>query len=349
MKRRVRLLFATAAGAAVLLGGTGLTATGAYASQQALAMADDFTGGASSDASIPLESDVEGTVTLTLKNPATVKSVTGTITPPGKSAKTVTFNFRTGDNAGTQTITGKWPISKDDPAGDWKMSVVVSRDSSADGITEFTIKVAAKQGITSGRVRPDPVQLVTGKDVQVSVETSVKDATTVTAKLVSDVGGEFYDLGALAPESDGYYRGTTYFADDTTPGDWTLEVYATRNGQTLKGEAAFTVVAPEGGVSKKAKTRVTIAAPNKVRKGQTFKVYGKVYRGSKAYKKKIVEVYFKAKGTKTYKLMGFAKATSTGKYAKTYTARKDGYFRVKVPGTSKTRSSLSPQEFVDVR
>ncbi|TMR92152.1 hypothetical protein [Nonomuraea basaltis] len=348
MKRRVRLLLATATGAAVLLGGTGLTATGAYASHQALTMADDFTGDASASASIPLESDVEGTVTLKLNEPAKVTSVTGSIEPPGKAAKTVTFDFRTGDTATTQALTGKWPITKDDPAGDWKLSVVVARDTGTN-TTPFVVKVSGKQGISGGNVTPDPVQLVTGKDVLVSVEASVKDAATVSAKLVSDAGGEFYDLGDLAKESDGYYRGSTYFADDTTPGDWTLEVHATKNGQTLKGVASFTVVAPAGGASKKAKSRVTIAAPNKVRKSKTFKVYGKVYRGSKAYKGKTVEVYFKAKGTKTYKLMGFAKATSTGKYSKSFKARKDGYFRVKVPGTSKTRSSLSPQEFVDVK
>ncbi|MDP4504762.1 MULTISPECIES: hypothetical protein [unclassified Nonomuraea] len=340
MKRRVRSLLAIAMGAAVLLAGTGVSA--------AATMADDFTGDASASASIPLQNDVEGVVTLTLKEPSKVSGVTGSIEPPGKAAKTVTFDFRTGDTAATQKLTGKWPISKDDPAGEWKLSVVVTRDTGAN-TTPFVVKVSGKQGITGAKVSPNPVQLVKGKDVQVSVEASVKDATTVSAKLVSDAGGEFYDLGDLAKEADGRYRGSTYFADDSTPGDWTLEVYAHKGGETLKGVAAFTVVAPEGGASKKAKSRVTIAAPNKVTKGKTFKVYGKVYRGTKAYKGKIVEVYFKAKGTKTYKLMGFAKATSTGKYAKTYTAKKDGYFRVRVPGTKTTRSSLSPQEFVDVR
>jgi nitrogen fixation protein FixH len=322
MKRRVRLLLATAMGAAVLFAGTSVSA--------AAAMADDFTGDASASASIPLQNDVEGVVTLNLKDPSKVSSVTGSIEPPGKAAKTVTFDFRTGDTAATQKITGKWPISKDDPAGDWKLSVVVARDTGTN-TTPFVVKVAGKQGITGAKVSPDPVQLVKGKDVQVSVEASVKDATTVSAKLVSR------------------YRGSTYFADNSTPGEWTLEVYAHKGGETLKGVAGFTVVAPEGGASKKTKTRVTIAAPNKVTKGKTFKVYGKVYRGTKAYKGKTVEVYFKAKGTKTYKLLGFAKASSTGKYAKTYKAKKDGYFRVRVPGTTTTRSSLSPQEFVDVR
>lgn len=358
MKRRVRLLFATATGAAVLLGGAGLSATSALASQYA--MADDFTGDASSSAYVPLEKDVEATVTLKLKNPDTVTGVTGSIEPPGKSAKTVTFDFTpstpststptaTPSPAADKTITGRWTITKDDPAGDWKLTVNVARSGGSGSPSTFTVKVSGKQGISGANVTPDPVQLVKGKDTKVTVEASVKDAGTVSAKLVSDTTSEYYDLGDLAKESDGYYRGVTYFSDDTTEGDWTLEVYATRGGQTLKGVASFSVVAPEGGATKKAKTRVTIAAPNKVAKGKSFKVYGKVYRGTKAYKGKIVEVYFKTKGTKTYRFMGYTKATSTGKYAKTFRAKKDGYFQVKVPGTSKTRSSLSPQEFVDVR
>ncbi|MGW2152719.1 hypothetical protein [Nonomuraea sp. NPDC001699] len=361
MKRRVRLLLAAATGAAVLLGGAGLSATGASAS--AYALADDFTGDASANAYIPLEKDVDATVTLKLKNPDTVTAVTGTIEPPGKTAKTVSFDFTpstpststptatpttTPSPVADKTITGKWTIGKDDPAGDWKLTVNVARSGGSSPST-FTVKVSGKQGISGANVTPDPVQLVKGRDTKVTVEASVKDAGTVSAKLVSDTTSEYYDLGELAKESDTYYRGVTYFTDDTTEGSWTLEVYATRGGQTLKGEASFSVVAPTGGASKKVKTRVTISAPNKVTKGRAFKVYGKVYRGTKAYKGKIVEVYFKTKGTKTYKFMGYAKATSTGKYSKTFKGKKDGYFQVKVPGTSKTRTSLSPQEFVDVR
>ncbi|MEV4370347.1 hypothetical protein AB0J71_24990 [Nonomuraea sp. NPDC049637] len=356
MKRRVRLLLAAATGAAVLLGGAGLSATGASASAHALA--DDFAGDASASAYVPLEKDVDATVTLRLKNPGNVTSVTGSIEPPGKSARAVSFDFTPSTSTTTptptpspateKTVTGKWTITKDDPAGDWKLTVNVARSGSSYS-TPFSVKVSGKQGISGANVTPDPVQLVKGRDTKVTVEASVKDAGTVSAKLVSDTTSEYYDLGALAQESDGYYRGVTYFTDDTTEGDWTLEVYATRGGQTLKGEASFSVVAPTGGASKKAKTRVTISAPNKVTKGRAFKVYGKVYRGAKAYKNKIVEVYFKTKGTKTYKFMGYAKATSAGKYSKTFKAKKDGYFQVKVPGTSKTRTSLSPQEFVDVR
>ncbi|MEU0564334.1 hypothetical protein ABZ297_02910 [Nonomuraea sp. NPDC005983] len=359
MKRRVRLLLATATGAAILLGGAGLSATAAQASQQALRAGDDFTGDASANAYVPLQSDVEATVTLRLKDPDSVRSsITGSIEPPGKSSRAVSFDFTPSTSPGTpsatpspsadRTITGKWTISKDDPAGDWKLTVNVTRNGGSQA-TAFVVRVTGKQGISGANVTPDPVKLVKGEDVKVTVEASVKDASTVSAKLVSDTTNEYYDLGDLSKDYDGYYRGTTYFSDDTAPGAWTVEIYASRDGQALKGVASFSVEAPTGGASKKAKARVTINAPAKVKKGKTFKVYGKAYRGTKAYKNKTLEVYFKAKGAKSYKFLGFAKANSSGKYSKTYKAKKDGYFRVKSPGTGSTRSALSPQEFVDVR
>ncbi|WP_336208392.1 hypothetical protein [Nonomuraea sp. LPB2021202275-12-8] len=346
MKRRVRSLLTTATGVAVLFGGigvTGLTATSASASQHAPSAAPDFTGDVSASAYVPVEGDAGASVTLRLKAPETVKSVTGGVVPPGKAERPVTFDFK----PGASVVTGKWTIGKDDPAGDWKLTVKVVRGSAQ--ANEFAVKVSGKQGISAAAVTPDPVKLVKGKDVRVSVEASVKGSSSVSAKLVSDESSEYHDLGALAREPDGYHRGSTYFSDDTAAGAWTLEVYATRGGEALKSLTSFTVEAAAGGVTKKAKARVTIGAAKKVKKGKTFKVYGKAFRGTKPYKGKKLKIYFKAKGTRTYKLVGFATTISSGKYTKSVKARKDGYFRVTSPGTSKTRAALSPQRLVDVR
>lgn len=339
MMKRLRLLLATATGAALLLGGTGLQAANAAGS--------DFNGAASSDAYVPLDKEIQVTVTLKLKDPATATGISGTVTPPGKSDRPVAFGdwAKSGSEA---PVNGTFGIGKDDPAGDWKLNIKVTRGTST-GDNSFTIKVTAKQGITAASVTPNPVKLRKGKDVKVAVEATANGASTVSAKLVSDETGEYYDLGALDSNNDGTYSGVTYMADDSTAGAWTLEVYATRAGQTLKGVSSFTVEEPTGGVSKKAKARITLQAPAKVAQGKRFKVSGKVLRGSAAYKGAAVEVYFKAKGTKKYKLMGLVKATSTGKYAKQFKAAKDGYWRAKVESTSTTRSALSPQDFVDVR
>ncbi|NUR87535.1 MAG: hypothetical protein HOY71_25930, partial [Nonomuraea sp.] len=291
MMKRLRLLLATATGAALLLGGIGVPAASADGS--------DFSGGATSDAYVPLDKDITVTAVLKLKNPATATGVTGSITPPGKPERSVNFGAfsKTGDEV---PVTGTFTIGKDDPAGTWKLSVMVARDSGTSDNT-FTVSVSAKQGISNASVNPSPVKLRKGKDVKVTVKATASNAQTVTARLVSDDSGQYYDLGVLEAGSDGSYSGVTYLADDSTPGTWTLEVNATRGGQTLKGVAAFTVEAPTGGVSKKAKSRVTINAPAKVTKGRVFKVIGKATRGSKGYRT-TVEIYFKVKGSKKYKL-----------------------------------------------
>ncbi|WP_113701044.1 hypothetical protein [Nonomuraea lactucae] len=341
MMKRMRLFLAAATGAVLLVGGAHLPAANAATA------GPDFSGAASSDAFIPLDKDIQVSVTLTLRDPGTVTSIAGHITPPGGSQRAVTFDFAP-STAAEAVVTGRFGIGKDDAAGEWRMSVQVARGG-APRSNAFVINVSARQGISDAGVSPNPVRLVKGKDVKVSVKAGVTDAGSVSAKLVSQESDESFDLGDLEQGTDGYFRGITYFSDDTTTGDWKLEVYATRGGQSLKGVASFTVEAPARGTSKKARARVTIDAPAKVKKGAPVKVSGKVYRGAKKYPNKRLEVYFKAKGTSAYKLLGFVKSNSAGRYAKSYQAKKDGYFRVKSPGTARTRSALSPQEFVDVR
>lgn len=404
MKKRMRLLIATATGAALLTGGlaTASTAASAKAIAACELVAADITKITLGDAFVPQKDDNKVDFTAVAKDPFgpitdgkyPVKDVTeGTpanltdrkwvVEPKITSAKAEIF--RTGEATPTQTVdlaaslpknfpvpqtaTGipvettalavaGVPASVDlkgqfliketdkDKVGKWQIKITLSR-SSAPSCQEFD--VAGKAGLTSASVTPNPVVLVKGKDIKVSVKVSAKDASSVSAVLQSDDTSESYDLGDLAKGIDGVYRGETYFSDDTSAGDWTLVARAVRGGQAIEGSADFTVTAAAGGPSKKAKSRVTISAPAKVKLGKTFKIYGKVYRGTKAYAGKIVEVYFKKKGSTKYTFMGFAKATSTGKYTKSFKAKRDGYWRVKVPGTSKTRSSLSPQEFVDVR
>ncbi|GAA2385639.1 hypothetical protein GCM10010404_48140 [Nonomuraea africana] len=356
------MLLATATGVAVLVGGASLSSASASVSQAAYAAADDITNVSVSSAYVPADKELEVSVTFAVANPlgsgtgpaqdADKVSITSAdITPPGKSAKAVSVSYTAPANVAdgqprptTASGSGKFTITKDDPSGDWTLKIVTSR-----GTNSFTVKVAGKQGITGASVNPNPVNLLKGHEVKVTVQAAVKDASLVSAKMTSDTTSEYYDLGSLELGSDGYYTGTVYFTDDSAPGDWTLEISANRGGETLKGVGSFTVNAPVGGASKKAKSKVTLGAPSKAKASTAFKLYGKVTRGSKAYSGKIVEVYFKKKGTTKYKFMGFAKATSTGKYTKAVKQRYDGYWRVKVPATSKTYGSWSSQKFVDVK
>ncbi|GGP04932.1 hypothetical protein LDL08_05140 [Nonomuraea glycinis] len=343
MKRRVRSLLATATGVAVLFGGAGLTTTGsAYAAQHALTTGPDFMGDVSASAYVPVQGEAGASVTLKLRDPATVRRVTGVIAAPGKPDRPVTFDFER-----DAVITGKWTIGERDPAGRWKLTVNVVRQTTQ--VNDFTVKVAGKQRITSASVTPDPVALVRGKDVKVLVESTIEGSGMVSAKLVSDRSSQYYDLGNLALEPGGRHRGTAYFGDDSTAGAWTLEIYATRGGEVLKGVSPFTVKAAAQGASGKAGARVTIGAAKKVRKGAYFKVYGRAYRGAKPYANKKLKIHFKAKGGSTYKLVAFVRTNRSGRYAKSLKAGADGYFRVTSPGTRATRAALSPQRLVDVR
>ncbi|MFD1936452.1 hypothetical protein ACFSKW_33765 [Nonomuraea mangrovi] len=362
MKRRMRLLLATATGVAVLVGGAGLSSASASVSRAAYAAADDIANVSVGNAYVPADKEIEVSFTFQVSNPLgtgngptsgadEVKITSADITPPGKAAKPATVSYTapsaiTDDKPRPASApgNGKFTISKDDPSGDWTLRIVTSR-----GTNTFTVKVAPKQGISGASVTPNPVDLIKGKEVKVTVRAAVKDASQVSAKMTSDTTSEYYDLGSLELDTDGYYTGVVYFTDDSAPGNWTLEISASRGNETLKGVGSFSVNAPAGGASKKSKSKITLTAPSKAKVGRTFKINGKVYRGTKAYSGKIVEVYFKKKGTKSYKFMGFAKATSTGKYTKAVKQKYDGYWRAKVPATGKTYSSWSAQEFVDVK
>ncbi|MGW5684315.1 hypothetical protein [Nonomuraea sp. NPDC003754] len=362
MKRRMRLLLATATGVAVLVGGAGLSSASASVSRAVHAVADDITSVSVGNAYVPADKEIEVSFTFQVSNPLGTGTAATTdadkvtigsaaITPPGKSARPLNVSYTAPAHVGENQPrpasapgSGKFTISKDDPSGDWTLTIVTSR-----GTNNFTVKVAAKQGITGASITPNPVDLIKGKEVKVSVRAAVKDATLVSGKMVSDTTSEYYDLGSLEVDTDGYYTGAVYFTDDSAPGAWTLEISASRGNETLKGVGSFTVNAPAGGTSKKSKSKITLTAPNKATTGKAFKIYGKVYRGTKAYSGKVVEVYFKKKGTKSYKFMGFAKATSTGKYTKAVKQRYDGYWRAKVPASGKTYSSWSAQEYVDVK
>lgn len=330
MMRRLRLLVATATGAAVLLTGASLSAASATTA------GDDISGVTASGTVIPTSGDTQASIAFQLRDPLGTQSAPGTasvsaeITPPGKSARAVSISYSppTAPSEGqplptSQSGSGSFTIGKDDPTGDWTLNLKVSRGG-AESSNTFSVTVSGDSTITGATVDPNPVNLQKGKEVKVSVSVSVKDATSVSAQLVSDDTNEYYDLGSLQVDGNGYYSGETFFSDDTAPGDWKLEVTASRGGRSLKGVGSFTVNAPSGGSSKKTKARATITAPAKVTAGKAFKVSGKVYRGSKAYKGKVVEVYFKkkTKGAK-YKLIGLVKATSTGKFAKSVKQKAD--------------------------
>jgi hypothetical protein len=278
MMKRLRSLMAAATGAALLVGGMDLPAA------DAATTGTDFNGLTWSSAFVPSDKAVDVKITGRLKLPASVtEPLSATVTPPGRAARPVAFDFTpVPPKAGAETaVTGKFAIGAADPSGDWKLAVKVVRGLET-GSDSFTVKVAPKVQAGKGAVWPTPVRLVKGKDIKISVKAGATGADTVSAKLVTSASRQYYDLGDLERGKDGYFRGVTYFSDDTPPGVWSLEFTAAAGTRKSTGITPFTVVAPTGGATAKARARITIKTPAKVRKGARTTVRGTAYRGSKA-------------------------------------------------------------------
>ncbi|MFI6811036.1 hypothetical protein ACIBG7_01435 [Nonomuraea sp. NPDC050328] len=407
MKRRMRLLFATVTGAAVL---SSTFVASSAASAQSLAActltATDVTKITLGDSYIPLKDDLKVDLSVAVKDPYGPKATEYPVVDTTKDAspapalkdrkwvvKPVVTSataeiFRTGETTASQSIAltgapGDLPVPQTadgipetteklavaavpesvdlkgqfviketdkDKAGKWTVKVTVTRTSggnTAGNCQEFD--VSGKQEVASGSVSPSTIQLKRGQDVPVRITASVKNATGVSAELRPHDGSMWINV-PLTKEGDGNYRYTAYLADDTSPGSWYLVIKGTRGKEAIEATGmSFTILAPEDGVAPKASSKVTIKAPKKAKLGKAFKIYGKAYRGSKGYSGKVLELYFKKKGKKSFTFYGFAKATSTGVWAKNVKQKYDGYWRVVVPGTSKTKKSYANSSLVDVK
>jgi hypothetical protein len=104
----------------------------------------------------------------------------------------------------------------------------------------------------------------------------------------------------------------------------------------------------------KAASKVSAnAGPEPVKKGKKLTVAGQLLHKSgstlKAYAHKKVAIYFKAKGAKKWKLIGWATTGKNGKYSIKITAKADGSWQTRFPGDAKNKASTSGSDYVDVR
>ncbi|GAA2098315.1 hypothetical protein [Actinomadura alba] len=94
------------------------------------------------------------------------------------------------------------------------------------------------------------------------------------------------------------------------------------------------------------------AGPEPVKKGRTLTVRGTLQRYDGAWRPLsggLIRIYFRAKGTTTYKLMRNTGSASDGKWNLPFKADRDGYWYVAYPGDSKFLSVKSGSDYVDVR
>ncbi|WP_433253139.1 hypothetical protein ACQPYK_09185 [Streptosporangium sp. CA-135522] len=374
MRKGMRLLLATATGAAVFATGTAT----AFATQtKAAAVACDLTAAdvtaiTVSDAYIPPKDDAtigfEATLKDAWKLSADKKAVERNITAVTAEFQRVgetTWNSATiealpaipappssGDATlptGDVKLKGSFKVTKDNKEGKWQVRLHVSRGAAAnDSCKEF--QVGSQIKFVSASVT-DPIVLNSGDDTQVSVRANILGATSVTARLFSNDQNDSVDLELSESGTANQWYKETWFDDDFATGSWTLELTATRGGQSVKFEKADNFWVQTGSSkAKKAKSKIAFdVSANKVKKGKKVRLYGTAYRGSSGYSGKMVELHYKKKGSSSWKFAYFVKANGSGKFSKTVKPKFDAYWRAEVSGTSKTYGAKSGSEFVDVR
>lgn len=381
----MRLLLATATGAAVFASGT----TTALASQSALtsARADARCAGSAefskvewTDAFVPLKDNNEVTVTATLKNPfkkadgkwakgpdgkavPDITALGGEIVKPGATTGTkvdldlpvppaITTDNEQSAALGEAKVTGKFTVTKDDKDGKWLLKLNPVRGTAQPCVEEIAVNPQLK---LVGAAVTDPVVVTTNDDTKVAVKATVAGgATSVSARLYSNDGNDgndSVDLNLDKGNSANSWYQDTWFDSDFTTGAWTLDVTITRGNESIKYERADTFsVQLKKAKKKKVKSKISFDVnANKVRKGKTVRLYGAVYRGSSAYARKNVELYYRKKGSTKWVFFAVTKANSKGKYSKVVRPKVDAYWHAVAPGTSTTSGSTSASEFVDVR
>ncbi|WP_214106487.1 hypothetical protein [Acrocarpospora catenulata] len=368
MRKTLRRILVAATGAAVIASGAAITATSpaiAATSVGTITLTDAFVPPSGSD-KIPFKFTLNDPPFVGVKAPkvAAVFYKEGESTSGSGNTATVNAIADLAANASPPAsveVTGSVPISSSDKpttdSGKWKLKVTVTADggtsAAATGDVDFAVAKATR--VTGASVDPNPVQLKSGKEIDVYAAFKLErggaagDEKITDVRLESKDDDDYYSL-TTGLESDDSYHDSASMDYDTSAGAWQLKVTITRGSKTYAFVKGFEV---RKGSSGKAKSKVTLtASPTKVKKGKSVKLYGKVYRGYtswSAWSKKILKLYFKKKGTSSWKFVGYIGSNSSGKYSKTVKPKYDGYWRVLADGTSKTNKSASPYKFVDVK
>ncbi|GIH29273.1 hypothetical protein Aph01nite_75830 [Acrocarpospora phusangensis] len=369
MRKTLRLALAAVTGAAVITSGaaiTALTPASASAMFGAAATGTDFTDKfipPSGSDKIPFKVAVTGAyadgkpgkVSIQYLKPEEAESSAHAGTAADIPAQTSSPSPGPSDVSVAASI----PVASNDKPGDWKYRIGWTAGNAATGATPdwgawTTLAVAKATRVISANVDPDTVKLKSGTEIDVYAAFKLERGGAADEEKVTDVrleskdSDDYYSLNT-GLESDDSYHDSTSMDYDTETGSWQLKVTVTRGSKSYAFVKGFQVTKGAG----KAKSKITlVASPSKVKKGKSVKLYGKVYRGYTswgAWKKKILRLYFKKKGTSTWKFVGYVGANSSGKYSKTVKPKYDGYWRLGATASSVTNKAWSPSKFVDVR
>ncbi|GAA4618346.1 hypothetical protein GCM10023195_82400 [Actinoallomurus liliacearum] len=141
-------------------------------------------------------------------------------------------------------------------------------------------------------------------------------------------------------------------------GMFSLKMPAERDGYwnafVEKDDSYLGVTGPSDYVDTKYRTRISglNASPEPVRKGRRITVTGLLQRNTtswKAFTKRSVKIYFRAKGGTKWTYAGSAKTDGRGRFTFGAKASKDGYWRATYAGDSAYLAVTSGSDYVDVR
>ncbi|MER6347879.1 hypothetical protein ACWC10_24930 [Streptomyces sp. NPDC001595] len=138
--------------------------------------------------------------------------------------------------------------------------------------------------------------------------------------------------------------------DNGLAGTWKVLAAAQDTGDDwTETDAAGTAL-----IKRAAKVTVN-ASPEPVRKGGTITVTGRLTRADwesgtyTGYRDRPVQLQFRAKGSSAYTTVKTLTTGSGGALKTTTTARTDGYYRFRFPGTTTTGPATAAGDFVDVK
>ncbi|WP_157570122.1 hypothetical protein [Microtetraspora malaysiensis] len=381
MRKSLRLAVAAATGAALFATGAAITVASPANAVSAVALRtagdiSDLKPG--SDLFIPPTGSDKITFSFTIANPyeesgdkkgepkfkayARFTTDSSATTPSWKAGDLTQLSKNSETNPPDKaSMSGSMSISSSDKPGDkWLLQVIqTAASATAPSVTDeaawkdaaktaFEVKAATR--VNGASVSPNPVTLKSGKEVDVFVAFELEksgDEKVTDVRLESKSYDDYFSL-STGLETDGKsYHDSAAFDYSTSTGSWQLKITVTRGSKTYSFVKGFEV--RKTGSSKATSKIKMTASPTKVKKGKTTKLSGKVYRGSAAWKKKIMKLYFKKKGSSKWSFVGYVGSNSSGNFSKTVKPKYTGYWRLAATGTSSTYGSYSNYKLVTVK
>lgn len=206
--------------------------------------------------------------------------------------------------------------------------------------------LASADGPTVRDFTITPVNAYRGQHVRFRFQAGVQSGDTFTPSAFAEVELRF------AP-SDGHWDDGIPLTTDAL-GRVDIDLEARRSGRWCVTSASRYLSETIYTRVTRAQPRVTSfdAGPEPVRKGRTLTVKGRLKApptGYETLENRWVSLWFRPKGSTTWRKMGTARINYLGVFVRTFKARADGQWRLRFAGDQYFAPLTGPADYVDVR